>query len=421
MDARRLAIEAIEKIIDKKGYTHIVVNNYLKKFVLNEEDKAFFTKLTYGTVENLLTIAYLIEPYIGTKRQKVWLRYLIYISVYQLVYLKIPDYAVINEAVNIANVKDRAVGGFVNAVLRNFIRNPRRQIAGMDEINTLSIKYSYPAWLVAYLLKDYSLEDVENIFIQFSLVKKTAVRVNTLKTTKDEVIDILKEDGFTVQESTLAKNGLVILENIQNHKLLKTGKIVIQDLSAQLVSEILDPKEEDNLLDACSAPGGKSSHLSSLMNNTGMILACDIHKHKIKLMEKFFTHNGNTNIKTQLIDARELTSHNYNESFDHVLADVPCSGFGVMGHKVDLKYQISLDSIAEIIVLQKDILESTWPLVKKGGFYTYSTCTINKEENEEQIASFIENRDDIQIVYERTILPFEYDSDGFYICKLRKI
>lgn len=421
MDARRLAIEAIEKIIDKKGFTHIVVNEYLNKFELSMEDKSFFTKLTYGTVENLLTITYLLEPYVGTKRQKNWLKYLLYISVYQLVYLKTPDYAVINEAVNIANIKDRAVGGFVNAVLRNFLRNPLREITGMDEINTLSIKYSYPAWLVAYLLKDYSYEDVENIFIKYSKVKKIAVRVNTLKITKEEALDILRNDGFNVEVSSFVQNGLVIDGNIQGNKLLKTGKIVIQDLSAQLVSEIVNPNRNDNVLDACSAPGGKASHLSAIMNNTGTIHACDIHQHKIKLMDKLFANNGNTNIKTQIVDARDLINHGLENSFDHVLADVPCSGFGVMGHKVDLKYHMNLDSIEEIKLLQQEILESTWPLVKKGGYYTYSTCTINKEENEEQIKNFLSERTDAEVVYEKTILPHIYGSDGFYICKIRKI
>lgn len=421
MDARKLAIEAIEKIVDKKGYTNIVVNEYLRKFELSEDDKAFFTKLTYGTVENLLTIAYLVEPYIGTKRQKPWLRYLIYISIYQLVYLNTPDYAVINEAVNIANVKDRAVGGFVNAVLRNFLRNPRREITGMDEINTLSIKYSYPAWLVAYLLKDYSYEVVENILVEFSKVKKTHIRVNTLKTTKEEVINVLTNYGLKVEDAPLVKTGLIVDGNITGHNLLKSGKIIIQDISAQLVSEVINPNEGEVILDVCSAPGGKSSHLSTLMKNTGTIYACDIHQHKIKLMEKYFTHNGNTNIKTLLVDARTVKNNFEVSSFDHVLADVPCSGLGVMGHKVDLKYQINLDSIEEIKVLQKEILESTWDLVKKGGYYTYSTCTINKEENEEQIANFLSEHNDVEVVYERTILPFEYHSDGFFICKMRKI
>lgn len=420
MDVRKLAIEAIEKIVDKKGYSNIVVNEYLRKFILSDQDKAFFTKLVYGTVENLLTIEYYLEPYLK-KRQKPWVKYLLYISIYQLVYLKTPSYAVVDEAVNIANLKDRSIGGFVNAVLRNFLRGELRSFSGLDEIDTLSIKYSYPKWLIAYLLKDYSYDVLEKILIEFSQVKKIGVRINTLLATKEEVIERLNADGFTYEESPLVNNGLLIEENIVDHELIKSGKLVIQDIAAQLVSEVVNPKEGDFILDVCAAPGGKSSHLSTLMNNQGSIIACDIHKHKIKLMESFFKHNGNTNIKTLNVDARLLKDQGYINSFDHVLADVPCSGFGVMGHKVDLKYQINLESIEEIKDLQKEILSSTWELVKKGGYLTYSTCTLNKEENEMQIKNFLKNRVDVEVVYERTILPFEYHSDGFYICKMRKV
>lgn len=421
MDVRKLAIEAIEKIVEKKGFTHIVVNEYLRKFILSDQDKSFFTKLVYGTVENLLTIEYYLEPFLK-KRQKPWVKYLLYVSIYQLVYLKTPNYAVVDEAVSIANLKDRSIGGFVNAVLRNFLRNDLRDFSGLDEIETLSIKYSYPKWLIAYLLKDYSYEVVEKILIEFAKVKKTAVRVNTLLTTNEEVMERLTQDGITFEKSDLVKNGLLIDGNILDHELFKTGKIVIQDLAAQLVSEVVGPSEGAKVLDACAAPGGKSSHLSAIMNNTGTIIACDIHKHKQKLMDNLFKNNGNKNIITKIIDARLIKNEEeYINSFNYILADVPCSGLGVMGHKVDLKYQMNLESIEEIKILQSEILNSTWELLKSGGYYTYSTCTLNKEENEQQIQKFLKNRSDVEVVYERTILPFEHNSDGFYICKMRKI
>lgn len=420
MDARRLAIEAIERIIEKQGFTHIVVNEFLKKFVLSDEDKAFFTKLTYGTVENLLTIEYYLEPYIGKRRQKPWIKYLLYSAVYQLVYLELPAYAVVDEAVSIAKLRDRNIANFVNAVLRNFLRNDLREISGFNDIHTLSIKYSYPAWLVSFLLKDYSYVEVEKIFKEYQKVKDIGVRVNTIKTNKLAVIKTLEDEGIDFRISELVDNGLAIKDNIQNNKLLKDGKIIIQDLTAQLVSEVVNPAKNSRVIDLCSAPGGKASHLSSIMDNTGMIVACDIYPHKIRLMEKLFRKSGNINIKTELLDAREVINNYPKASFDYVLADVPCSGLGVMGHKVDLKYQINLKAIEEIKVLQKEILESTWDLVKKDGFYTYSTCTLNKEENELQIQEFTKARDDYEIVYEKTILPFEYGSDGFYICKLRK-
>ena len=158
MNARKLALEALEKIIDKKAFSNIVVNEFLNKFELSLEDRALFTNIVYGTMQNLLTIDYYLEPYISHKKQKSWVKCLLYISVYQLVYLDIPEYAVVNEAVSIANIKDRAIGSFVNAVLRNLLRNPLRGLEGLDEIGTLSIKYSHPSWLVAYFLKDYDYE-----------------------------------------------------------------------------------------------------------------------------------------------------------------------------------------------------------------------------------------------------------------------
>lgn len=420
MNVRKLAVEAVEKIIDKKGFSNIVVNEYLRKFVLSKEDKALFTNLVYGTVQNLITIEYYLDPFIGHKRQKPWVKYLLYISVYQLLYLRIPDYAVINEAVEIANLKDRAVGSFVNAVLRNFLRTELRSLDGLDEIETLSIKHSHPAWLVAYFLKDYDLETVEKILIENSLVKKTAIRINTLKANMEEVKDILEESKIEYSEQQLVRHGLIVNESLVGHSLLTEGKITIQDLSAQLVSEIVNPSLNQQIIDVCSAPGGKAAHLAAIMENTGEIYACDIHPHKMKLMDKLFKQLGVNNIKKQIVDARNLHEIVHDESFDHVLADVPCSGLGVISHKVDLKYQINLESIAEIIALQKEILENTWNLVKRGGYYTYSTCTLNKEENEEQIKTFLKIHPDAEIVHEQTILPFEHHSDGFYICKMRR-
>ena len=156
------------------------------------------------------------------------------------------------------------------------------------------------------------------------------------------------------------------------------------------------------------------------MNNTGTIYACDIHPHKIKLMEKNFKRLGVTNVKTQLIDAREVHNVVKEESFDYVIADVPCSGLGVMSHKSDLKYNITYDAIQEIIKLQKEILLSSYPLIKKGGYLVVSTCTINKSENEQQIEYLLSKFPDLKVEYQKTILPYEYGTDGFFICKLKK-
>lgn len=372
-----------------------------------------------GTVEYQLTLAYYLEPYL-TKKQKPWLYLLLLMSIYQLVYLSIPHHAVVNEAVNIANLKDRHLGSFVNAVLRNFLRNELRSFDGLDDIERLSIEYSYPRWLVAYLLKDYSFETVKKIFTVNEKVKKMAIRINTLKSSFEEVIKRFDDDDINYEISPLVKNGLIVEENIISHSFFIQGKIIIQDVASQLVSEIANPTMNSKVLDLCSAPGGKTLHMASIMQNTGEIYACDVHEHKIKLIERNCKKLGVNNVKLQLIDARFVKDYVKPESFDYILADLPCSGLGVLGHKVDLKYHITLEAINEIITLQQEILEASYNLVKKGGYYIMSTCTINSNENEDQIKKFINNHPEYEIVEERKILPFEYLTDGFYICKMRR-
>lgn len=419
MNIRKLALQAIEKILYKGGYANIVINEYLNKYEFNDQDRRLFTKLVLGTVEKKITLAYYLEPYLK-KKQKPVINCLLLMSVYQLVYLDIPDYTVVNESVSLANSTDRMVGSFINAVLRNFLRNELRSFENLDEIEKLSIKYSYPTWLVAYFLKDYDYEIVEKIFDHNDDVKQTAIRVNTLLTNYDDVINELDKEKISYQISDLVNDGLIVNQSMINHNLFKEGKITVQDIASQMVTEATNPEENSTIIDLCSAPGGKTSHLSAWMNNTGLIYACDIYPHKIKLMEKNFKRLGVNNVKTQLIDAREVYKVVKNESFDYVICDMPCSGLGVISHKSDLKYNITLDNIEDIIKLQKEILDASYPLIKKGGYLTVSTCTINKSENEEQIKYLIEKHPDLKIEYQKTILPYEYNTDGFFICKLKK-
>lgn len=419
MNVRKLAMEAIDKIINKGGFANIVINEYLQKYEFTVADKALFTKLVMGTVEYKLTLGYYLEPYLK-KKQKPWVYVLLMLSVYQIVYLSIPDHAVVNEAVNIANLKDRYIAAFVNAVLRGFLRNELRSLDTLDKIERLSIEYSYPSWLVAYLLKDYSYDEVKKIFIINENPRKMPIRVNTLKTDIEKVKTRLTEDNIKYEVSPLVKNGLIVNESIINHQLFLRGQIIVQDIASQVVSEIVSPDENSNVLDLCSAPGGKTAHMAAIMNNTGEIHACDVYEHKLKLMKRNFKKLDVKNVNMQLIDARYVKDYVKGEAFDYVLADLPCSGLGVLGHKVDLKYNITLDSINEIIKLQQEILESSYNLVKKGGYYIMSTCTINNSENEDQIRLFLNNHPEYEIVAERKILPYEYLTDGFYICKMRR-
>lgn len=416
---KKLAIEAIDKIINKGGFANIVVNEYLQKYEFEPSDKALFTKLVMGTVEYKLTLEYYLEPYLKRK-QKPWVKILLLMSLYQLIYLSIPNHAIVNEAVNIASLRDHHIGSFVNAVLRGFLRAGTPSLDNLDEIERLSIEYSYPSWLVAYLLKDYSYEVVKKILATNAEAKKMPIRVNTLKTNLDSVRTRFDNDNIKYEVSSLVKNGLIVEGSIISNPLFIQGHIIVQDIASQMVAEIVNPKEGSMILDLCSAPGGKTAHLSAIMNNTGEIYACDIHEHKLKLMERNFKKLGVKNVNMQLIDARFVKEYVKEESFDYVLADLPCSGLGVLGHKVDLKYNITLDAINELITLQQEILTSSAKLVKTGGYYIMSTCTINSRENEEQVKLFIHNHPEYEIVEEKKFLPFEYHTDGFYICKMRR-
>ena len=419
MNIRKLALQAIEKILYKGGYANIVVNEYLSKYEFDDNDRRLFTKLVLGTVERKITLAYYLEPFLK-KKQKPLINCLLLMSVYQLVYLNIPEYTVVNESVSLANMTDRMIGSFVNAVLRNFLRNEVRTLDNLDEIQKLSIEYSYPTWLVAYLLKDYDYETVKRILEFNDEVKHDAIRINTLKTTYDEVTSILNKEKIEYQISDLVNDGLIVNKPLIRHELFTSGKITVQDIASQMVTEITNPEPDSVIIDLCSAPGGKTAHLAAWINNTGKIYACDVHPHKIKLMEKNFKRLGVENVKTQLIDAREVYKKVKEESFDYVICDMPCSGLGVMSHKCDLKYNITFDSIQEIIKLQREILDASYPLIKKGGYLTVSTCTINKSENEEQIEYLLSKYKDLTVEYQKTILPYEYGTDGFFICKIKK-
>ena len=423
VNVRKLAVDAIEKIIDKNSYSNIVIDEYLRKFELSDEDRKLFTNLVKGTLEHFITLEFYLEPFIDNKKTKKYVKYLLCLSIYQIVYLEIPDYAVVNESVNIAKAKDRGTSNFVNGVLRNFLRSERRSFDEFknDEIKYLKVKYSCPEWLVAYLLKDYNIDVVTKILEESNNVKKDAIRVNTLKTNKDKVKQELDKLNINYYDTDLVQNGLILDKPIMNTPLFKKGMVTIQDISSQMVGEISGASKNMNVLDLCSAPGTKTSHLSALMENTGNIYACDIHEHKLNLMKKAFRRLGVNNVTLELIDARSVKDYVKEGSFDIVLCDAPCSGLGVISHKVDLKYQITNDAIDEIIMLQGEILDSTCSLVKINGYYIYSTCTINKEENEYNIRHFLKEHNNFVIEKEITILPYEYHTDGFYICKMKRV
>ena len=414
--ARIHAYRILNQYFEDESFLNIALNEELKKSELKREDKDLCTTIVYGTIQNLLAIQYQLQPYIKGKRVKKKIKTLLYLSLYQLMYLdKIPEYAVINEAVNIAKKQGYQTSKFVNAVLRNFVRNERRSLEELDELERISIETSHPLWMVKMFNKQYGLEKTKKICLEDNTPPTRSGRVNTLKASKEE---LLKEGCF--KEGTLSKDALLYNKgNLALTSYFKEGKVTIQDESSQLVARLLDPQKTDYVLDMCSAPGSKTTHLSALMENQGKIEAYDLYEHKVKLVEYNLRRLGVKNVHIQAGDSTKLKEVYPEKTFDRILLDAPCSGFGVLKRKPEIKYHDS--SIMDgLVSLQALLLENAYYLLKNDGTMVYSTCTINKKENELMIQKFIEKHPDMEVIKQRTILNYEYHTDGFFMCKMKK-
>ena len=414
--ARIHAYRILNQYFEDESFLNIALNEELKKSELKREDKDLCTTIVYGTIQNLLAIQYQLQPYIKGKRVKKKIKTLLYLSLYQLMYLdKIPEYAVINEAVNIAKKQGYQTSKFVNAVLRNFVRNERRSLEDLDELERISIETSHPLWMVKMFNKQYGLEKTKKICLEDNTPPTRSGRVNTLKANKEE---LLKEGCF--KEGTLSKDALLYDKgNLALTSYFKEGKVTIQDESSQLVARLLDPQKTDYVLDMCSAPGSKTTHLSALMENQGKIEAYDLYEHKVKLVEYNLRRLDVKNVHIQAGDSTKLKEVYSEKTFDRILLDAPCSGFGVLKRKPEIKYHDS--SIMDgLVSLQELLLENAYYLLKNDGTMVYSTCTISKKENELMIQKFIEKHPDMEVIKQRTILNYEYHTDGFFMCKMKK-
>ena len=331
---------------------------------------------------------------------------------------KIPDSAAVNEAVKLVKgSKESGNAGFVNAVLRNILRNRAELPCGSD-IKSLSVKYSCPAAVVGSFVKDYGTETAKQLLIASLDAPPLTVRVNTLKTSAEELAEKLEEQGITAEIS--GDRDAFILKHcsdISENKLYREGLFYAQDLASQRAVGIADPKQGERVLDICAAPGGKSFTAAMLMQNTGEIISCDLYEQRVRLIE-----SGAKRLGTSIIKPKTANAEIYDEAlgeFDLVLCDVPCSGLGVLRRKPEIKYKdICLDDT--LTQTQLIILENAARYVKKGGRILYSTCTLRQNENENLVNSFIMRYNMFRKAYEHTYMPHIDKTDGFYCALLIK-
>ena len=434
---REIALEALEKIEKQQTYSNLLLNDLIRKYRLTGPDVGLLTELVYGTLQRKMALDYFLQPFLKTKIE-TWVRHLLQLTIYQNVYLdKVPERAAIHEAVEIAKQRGhRGIAGMVNAILRSMQRKGLPSLEMIeDPIEKIAIATSHPQWLVHRWVQQYGYEKTAAMCEKNVTAPTQTARVNTTKATRKEVIEMLRGEGYQVEESPMLEEAIQAVKgNLAYSQAYRNGLLTIQDESSMIVAYALQLDKNQSVLDTCAAPGGKATHIAERLRCTGNVTALDIHEHKIKLIRQQAERLDLSNISTKILDSRNVADYFAEESFDRILVDAPCSGLGVIRRKPDIKYTKSQQDISSLQKVQLSILDAAAPLLKKGGVLVYSTCTVDKLENDAVVSHFLQQHSDFEAYDLRVpaafipfvaghmmqIFPQDFNGDGFFISSLRK-
>ncbi|HKL09872.1 MAG TPA: 16S rRNA (cytosine(967)-C(5))-methyltransferase RsmB [Clostridia bacterium] len=446
---RHIAVDLLVRIDSSNSYSNEILDSAIKKNSLSNNDQRLLTRIFYGVLENKILIdchiGNLSKIRIGKLHEKILnsLR----IAIYQIIFLdNIPISAAVNESVKIANKTNRHSAGFVNGVLRNFVRKYEKGLLPLpgeeNEVRNISVKYSLPEWIVEELLKQFDFESLKNIAASNNQAPPLSLRVNTIKTTKKDLEQNLSSIGIETAESIHADDGLTIKTSkdtsVNENQYFSKGHYYIQDEASMMVSQYLSPNPGEIVFDLCAAPGGKTTHVAQIMQQSGRIRAFDLYSQRVKSI----VDNSNR-LGIRIIDAETkdsaYTDCKLAESADRVLVDVPCSGIGIFRRKPELKYRISKNDIGEIIKTQRKLIDNAAVYVRKNGFIVYSTCTLNYNENDKIVFDFLQRNKNFRLVdinkgrypaIFKESVPFIKEAihtyshrdgtDGFFICMIQK-
>lgn len=425
---REKALQIINDVLYKGAFLEESLE-ILKKSNIDERDYNFIKEITTGVIRNRTYLDYVIKinSRVKIKRIHKIILSILEMAIYQMYFLdKVPDYSIVDESVNLAKIYgNRGSISFTNGILRSISKKDAPQVKIEDSIDNLSTFYSHPKFYTEYFYNNYGEEFTKKLLKANNEMPPFTIRVNTLKTSKSDLMSNLKELGFEIEE-TVYDNALNILnpKGVIDTKYFDEGHFYVQDLGSILVASFLNPRENSSLLDLCAAPGGKTTHLADLMNNTGEIMACDKSQGKIKLIQENAKRLGAKNIETRVNDARVL-NEDFIDKFDYVLVDAPCSGIGLYRKKPDIKWNKDLEDIKSLAEIQFEILDKAKDYVKDGGELLYSTCSLSKIENEDVVNKFLENNKNFKIkkLRDREVLklfPSTDGSDGFSITLMEK-
>ncbi len=442
INPREIAAEALMEIMTEEAYNNMTLRRLLRQNgAMPRQDRAFVTEIVNGTLRNLIYIDHVLNTFSKTKTEKMkpWLLAVLRSAVYQMYFMDVPDSAACNEAVKLAGARGYAsLKGFVNGVLRTAAK--KKQEIPMPEKGTaeyLSVAYSHPLWLVRMWVAYYGYEETEAICAYDNQSPDVTIRVNTLKTNKADLKQMLAGAGVEVKDGLVSENALHLTKTADLSRLeaFQKGLFHVQDESSQLAVKILDPQKGESILDMCAAPGGKSFTTAETMENEGKLVSCDIYEHKIELMEEGAERLGIGMMECRVQDGAEAEEEQ--EWFDRVLVDAPCSGLGLMRKKPDIRLKKDGNEIDSLTGIQREILENAAGYVKKGGVLVYSTCTLCRKENEKNLEWFLKNHPEFEVeditrflpedwnveTAEKgylTLLPHKTGTDGFFISRMRR-
>lgn len=431
-NTRELILGILTEVNEEGRYSHLVIRSVLEKYqYLTKQERAFITRVSEGTIQRRIELDYIIDYFSKVKgnKMKPLIRNLLRMSVYQIKYMDaVPNSAACNEAVKLARKKGfSGLSGFVNGVLRGISRG-LSEITYPDPeqfpVEALSVRYSMPEWIVEQWIRDYGEARTEQMLSASLEQAPITVRTNLARITPQELKERLAGEGVTVEELdseafpelfyAFAISGIDHLNGLES---FRQGLFYIQDISSMMAAEYAAPKEGDCCIDVCAAPGGKSILLAEKMKETGCVEARDLTEYKVSLIEENISRCGLSNIRAVQQDATVFDEGSVGKA-DVLMADLPCSGLGTLRKKTDVKYRMSEAGQEELIALQRSILDTVYSYVKPGGTLLYSTCTVHRGENEDNVRWFVKEHPEFKLEYQRQIFPGEHMGDGFFIAKL---
>lgn len=436
-NVRDAALSILLEVSRNQAYSNLLLTRTMESHGIKAQDKALLTNLTYGTLQHQITLDYYLEPFVKGKLDD-WVRALLRLSLYQIVYLtKIPPHAAVHEAVEIAKLRGhKGTTGLVNGVLRSVLRQGVRSIEEeTDEIKRISLETSHPEWLIRRWVDQYGFQDTSDMAHANNVPPTNTARVNTVQTTIEKALHQLKSEGAKVEKGKIVPEAIYCHSgNVANTYTYTKGWLTVQDESSMLPVYALDIQPGMKVLDMCAAPGGKTTQIAEHLADVGEVHAHDLHEHKLELIEQNAERLGLKSIWTSSGDSRELGDTYEPNTFDRILVDAPCSGFGVIRRKPEIKYNKTEADIESLTKIQSELLEMAWTLLKPGGKVVYSTCTIEKTENDGVVLQFLERHPEAQKFVPEffkeaglatpngmlQVLPQHFGSDGFFAATLYK-